>query len=79
MHDLVRQSAATFTGPRLRDGTIVLKAEMRRRVEQVRVMNSDAFDPNRSRLMVVTDFGLKLPSDWDRLTNFAWIIGKARR
>ena len=79
LHDLVRESAATFTGLRLRDGTVVLKAERRRRVEQVRVMNSDVYDPSRSRLMVVTDFGLKPPSDWDRLTNFAWIIGKRRR
>ena len=57
----------------------VLKAERRRRVEQVRVVNSDAFGPNRDGLMMVTDFGLKPLSDWDRLTNFAWIIGKSRR
>ena len=79
LHDLVRESAATFTGLRLRDGPVVLKAERRRRVKQVRAMNSDVFDPNRNGLMVVTDFGLKPPSDWDRLTNFAWIIGKRRR
>ena len=79
LRDLVRESAAAFTGLRLRDGSVVLKAERRRRVEQVRVVNSDAFDPNRDGLMLVTDLGLKPPSDWDRLTNFAWIIGKERR
>ena len=35
--DLVRESAAAFTGLRLRDGAVVLKAEKHRRVEQVRV------------------------------------------
>ena len=79
LRDLVRESAAAFTGLRLRDGAVVLKAERRRRVEQVRVVNSDAFGPNRDGLMMVTDFGLKPLSDWDRLTNFAWIIGKSRR
>ena len=79
LRDLVRESAAAYTGLRLRDGAVVLKAERRRRVEQVRVVNSDAFGPNRDGLMMVTDFGLKPLSDWDRLTNFAWIIGKSRR
>ena len=77
--DVVRESAALFTGLRLRDGATVFKAERRRRVEQVRVVNSDAFDPNRDGLMLVTDLGLKPPSDWDRLTNFAWIIGSRKR
>lgn len=77
--DVVRESAAVFTGLRLRDGTVVLKAERRRRVEQVMVVNSDAFDPNRDGLMLVTDSGLKPPSDRDRLTNFAWIIGSRKR
>ena len=77
--DLVGESAAAFTGPRLRDGAVVLKAERRRRVEQVRVVNSDANDPNRDGLMLVTDFALKLPSDGDRLTNFARIIGSRKR
>ena len=79
LRDLVRESAAAFTGLRLRDGAVVLRAERRRRVEQIRVVNSDAFDPNRDGLMMLTDFGLELPSDWDRLTNFAWITGKRRR
>lgn len=77
--DLVRESAAAFTGLRLRDGVVVPKAERRRRVEQVMVVNSDAFDPNRDGLMLVTAFGLKPPSDRDRLTNFAWIIGSGKR
>lgn len=77
--DLVREAAAAFTGLRLRDGAVVLEAERRRRVEQVRVVNSDAFDPNRDGLMLVTDCGLKPPSERDRLTNFAWIIESRRR
>ena len=79
LRDLVRESAAALTGLRLRDGAVVLKAERRRRVEQVRVVNSDAFDPNRDGLMLVTDLGLKPLSDWDRQTNFAWIIGSRKR
>ena len=79
LRDLVRESAAACMGLRLRDGAIVLKAERRQRVEQVRVVNSDAFDTNRSKLMMVTDFGQQLPSDWDRLTNFSWIIGSRMR
>ena len=77
--DLMRESAAACTGLRSSDGAVVLKAERRRRVEQVRVVNSDTFDPNRDWLMLVTGFGLKPPSDRDRLTNFAWIIGSRKR
>lgn len=79
MRDLVRQSAAALTGLRLRGGGVVLKAERRRRVEQVTVVNSDAFDPSRGGLLILAQFGVGLPSEWDRLTNFAWIIGKERR
>ncbi len=77
--DVVRESAAAFTGLRLRDGAVVLKAEKRRRVEQVMVVNGDTFDPNRNGLMLVRDIGLKPPRDRDRLTNFAWIIGSRKR
>ena len=79
MGDVVCDWGATFTGLHLRDGAVVLKAERRRRVEQVRVVNRDAFDPNRNGLMPVTDFGLKPPSDRDLVTNFAWTIGLRKR
>ena len=80
LRDLVRGSAATFTGLRLRDGTVVLKAERRRRVEQVRVTNSEAFDPAGSGLVTLTTLDDMPPSKyWGRLENFAWIIGARRR
>lgn len=45
MCDLVRQSPASYSGLRLRDGSVVLKVEWRRRVEQIVLTNSEAFDP----------------------------------
>ena len=47
---LVRDSPATFTGLRLRDGTVILKVARRGRVEQVRLIDWDAFDPERHTL-----------------------------
>ena len=80
MRDLVRESAAGFTGLRLRDGTVVLKAERRRRVEQVRVTNSEAFDPAGSGLVTLVGLDAMPPSEyWGRLENLAWIIGARRR
>ena len=80
LRDLVRESAAAFTGLRLRDGTVVLKAERRRRVEQIRVTNSDVFDPAASGLLTLVGVDAMPPSKyWGRLENFAWIIGARRR
>ena len=80
IRDLVRESGAAFTGLRLHDGTVVLKAERRRRVEQVRVNNSEVFDPAGSGLVTLTTVDAMPPSEyWGQLENFAWIIGTRRR
>ena len=80
LRDLVRESAAAFTGLRLRDGTVVLKAERWRRAEQVRVTNSEDFDPAGSGLVSLVTLEAMPPSRyWGRLENFAWIIGARRR
>ncbi len=80
LRDLVRGSAASFTGLRLRDGSVVLKVERRRRVEQIMLTNGEAFDAARSGLVTLTEIDEMPPSKyWERLENFAWIIGARRR
>ena len=63
---LVRESPATFNGLRLRDGTVILKIERRGKVEQVRLCDWDAIDPERDSL----EFGMPLdaipPTLWAR-------------
>ena len=80
LRDLVRGSAASFTGLRLRDGSVVLKVERRRRVEQIMLINGEAFDAARSGLVTLTEIDEMPPSKyWERLENFAWIVGAKRR
>ena len=78
LRDLVRESSAGLTGLRLRDGTVVLKSERRRRVEQVRVRNSEVFDPAGSGLEISAPFDAIPPGCWGNLENLAWIVGSRR-
>ena len=63
---LVRESPAIFTGLRLRDGTVILKVERRGKVEQVRLCDWDAFDPERDSLQLGVPLDAIPPTSWAR-------------
>ena len=63
---LVRESPATFTGLRLRDGTVILKVARRGRVDQVRLGDWDAFDPERHTLELGVPLDAIPPTTWAR-------------
>ena len=50
---VLRQSGATFSGLRLRDGSLILKVAQGRNAEQIRVIDALAFDPMRSGVVLV--------------------------
>ena len=52
LRHIVRKSRATFTGLRLRDGTLVLKVSRGRKAEQIRVTDGETFNPKTSGLMM---------------------------
>ena len=71
---LARESGASFTGLRLRDGSLVLKTKRGRRVEQLRIIDGDSFDFGRTGLEVGHRFGISPPTGMHRITNLAAMI-----
>ena len=53
LFELVRESGATYAGLRVRDGTFIPYLERGRKAEQVKVIDAEALDPARSRLVPV--------------------------
>lgn len=53
LSELVRESGATYTGLSVRDGAFIPKLERGREAEQVKVIDAEALDPARSRLVLV--------------------------
>ena len=71
---LARETGVSFTGLRLRDGSLVLKAKRGRRVEQLRIIDGDSFDFGRTGLEVGHPFGVSPPTGMHRITNLAAMI-----
>ena len=68
---LVRQSAVSVTGLRLRDGAFVVRVARGPKVEQVKVIEEDTFDPVRCGLVLVTNLDGFPPTNWARVENLA--------
>lgn len=76
---LVRESPATFAGLRLRDGTVILKVERRGKVEQVRLIDWDAFDPERDNLELRVTLDAFPPTSWARAQELVAMMAPSRR
>ena len=63
----VVRCGATFWGLRLRDGTLVIRVARRRRAEQIRISDGDAFDPARSGLEVAVPVDTTSSGGWVRI------------
>ena len=71
--EIVRNSGATFTGLRLRDGGLIIKVARGRKAEQVRVTDGKAFDPARSGLEITVQVDAFPPSGLARVENLSAI------
>ena len=76
---LARETGISFTGLRLRDGSLVLKAKRGRRVEQLRIIDGDTFDFDRMGLELSCPFDGFPPTALPRLKNLAAMIEPGRR
>ena len=76
---LAREPGVSFTGLRLRDGSLVLKAKRGRLVEQLRIIDGDSFDFERTGLEVGHPFGLSPPTAMSRIANVAVMIDPRMR
>ena len=76
---LVRESPATFTGLRLREGTVILKIERRGKVEQVRLCDWDAFDPERDSLQIGVPLDAIPPTLWTRAEELIAMMARPAR
>ena len=76
---LVRQSPARFTGLRLRDGTVILKVERRGEVEQVRLSDWDAIDPDRDCLEFRVPVDSIQPMAWARAQELIAMMARSAR
>lgn len=76
---LVRESPATFAGLRLRDGTVILKVERRGKVAQVRLIDWDAFDPERDNLELRVILDASPPASWARAQELVAMMAPSGR
>ena len=71
---LARETGISFTGLRLRDGSLVVKAKRGRRVEQLRINDGDSFDFDRMGLELSYSFDGFPPTAMPRIMNLAAMI-----
>ncbi len=76
---LARETGVSFTGLRVRDGSLVLKAKRGGRVEQFRNIDGDSFDFDLTGLEVGHPFGVSPPTAMPRITNLAAMIDPRMR
>ena len=76
---LARETGISFTGLRLRNGSLVLKAKRGRRVEQLRIIDGDSFDFDRMGLELSLPFEGFPPTAMLRLRNLAAMIAPRKR
>jgi len=73
------ESPARITGLRLRDGTVILKVERRGKVEQVRLSDWDAIDPDRDCLEFRVPVDAIPPTSWARAQELVAMMARPRR
>ena len=71
---LARETGIVFTGLRLRDGTLVLKAKRGRGVEQLLIIDGDAFDFDRTGLKLSYAVDVFPPTAMPRIEDLAAMI-----
>ena len=71
---LLRRAGATFTGPRLLDGALVLKVSRGRETGQLRALDGAAFDPALSGLEVAVREGVGARSGWRHVESLEGIV-----
>ena len=76
---MARATRMSVSGLRLLDGALVLKAHRGRRVEQIRVLEGDSFDMERSALQLQYPFNGLPPTATPRLLNLAAITTVPKR
>ena len=76
---LACETGISFTGLRLRNGSLVLKAKRGRRVEQLRIIDGDSFDFDRMGLELSLPFEGFPPTAMPRLRNLAAMIAPRKR
>ena len=76
---MARETGTSFTGLRLRDGSLVLKAKLGRLMEQLRIIDGDSFDFDRTGLEVGHPFGVSPPKVMPRIINLFAIIDPRMR
>ena len=76
---LVRATGMSVTGLRLLDGALVLKVRWGRRMEQIRVLEGDSFDLERSGLELQIPFDGYPSAVLPRLHNLAAIMRLRKR
>lgn len=76
---LVRATGMGVSGLRLLDGALVFKVKRGRRMEQIRVLEGDSFDPERSGLELQIPFDGHPSAVLPRLHNLAAIMTLRKR
>ena len=76
---MARATEMSVSGLRLLDGALVLKAHRGRRVEQIRVLERDSFDMERTALQLQYTFDALPPTATPRLRNLAAMMTPRKR
>ena len=76
---LARETGIFFTGLRLRDSSLVLKVKRGRRAEQLRIIDGDSFDFDRTGLELSYPFDGFPPTATPRLMNLAAMMAPRMR
>ena len=76
---MARATGMSVSGLRLLDGALVLKVHRGRRVEQIRVLEGDSFDLERSPLQLQYPLDALPPTATPRLLNLAGIMEPRKR
>ncbi|MCY4559378.1 MAG: hypothetical protein OXF79_23970 [Chloroflexi bacterium] len=76
---MARATGMSVSGLRLLDGALVLKVHRGRRVEQIRVLEGDSFDLERTALQLQYPLDALPPTAIPRLLNLAGIMEPRKR
>ncbi len=76
---MARETGMRVSGLRLLDGALVLKMHRGRRVEQIRVLEGDSFDLERTPLQLQYPLDALPPTATPRLLNLAGIMEPRKR